>query len=91
MSLKGTNSHTIWFMFQDAAKRTDASTQVVPDDVNQSSEASTEVKLADLTMTCEGHTQTDTWYVTTSEKAVEVTKGSYFDMLLLQDGICVSG
>jgi hypothetical protein len=92
-------------MFQVAAKRSDAgtqvvssdmnlsadaSTQVVQDDMNLSSKASTEVKPADLTLTCDGHTQTDTRYVTTSEKAVEVTKRSYFDKLLLQDDICVS-
>ena len=69
----------------------DTRTQVVPGDINLSSEASTEVKPADLTLMCDSHTQTDIRYITTSEKSVEViTKCSYFDMLLLQDDICVS-
>ena len=93
-------------MFQYAAKETldagtqivssdmnlsaDARTQVVPGDMNLSSEASTRVKPADLNLTCNSHTQTDIRYVTTSEKSVESTKCSYFDMLLLQDDICFS-
>jgi len=92
-------------MFQNAAKRTDAgtqvlssdmnlsadaSTQVVPDDMNLSTEASTQVKPAELILTRDGHTQTDMRYVTTSEKTMQDTKPSYFEMLLLQDDICVS-
>ncbi len=61
MSSEGTNLHTMWFMFQDAAKETqvvssdmnlsaDARPQVVPGDMNLSSEASTAVKPADLTL-----------------------------------------
>ena len=62
----------------------------MPGDINLSSEASTAVKPADLTVMSDSHTQTDIRNVTTSEKSVEVTKCSYFDMLLLQDDICVS-
>ena len=102
MSAKGTNLHMMWFMFQDAAKETqvvssdvnlsaDARPQVEPGDMTLSSEASTAVKLADLTLMSDSHTQMDISNVTTSEKSVEViTKCRYFDMLLLQDDICVS-
>ena len=69
----------------------DARPQVVPGDMNLSSESSTAVKTADLTLMCDSHTQMDIRYITTSEKSVEViTKCIYFDMLLLQDDICVS-
>ena len=88
MSSEGTNLHTMWFMFQDAAKETlhagtqivssdmnlsaDARPQVVPGDMNLSSESSTAVKTADLTLMCDSHTQMDIRYITTSEKSVEV-------------------